>query len=179
MSSKLRLAALVGLLVSAPALARTYGDAPSEPPPNPFATFRVSLLSGVPDVFGLSVSATMLRPFELEAGLSTAIVYSSWYARAGVALPLVDARGAGGLGLTVAVPVLAGYRYIEALPVGGTVDRRGGINAVAGVEVVFWLAPHFGLELQALGGGVYWLEGVSGSEWLLHPDVRLAAGIAF
>ena len=66
------------------------------------AADRVATLhlgSGVPDLLGGGVSLTAFRPFELEVGAATGILYDTAYARAGVALRSQVLAG-GGLWLT-------------------------------------------------------------------------------
>jgi hypothetical protein len=181
MTSKLGVLGLMVLLASsaAEARARSRSSGFLESQNRPIATFRGTLFSGIPDLFGASVTVTMLRPVELEVGISTALVISSLYARAGVAPSLVDARDSDGVGFTLTLPMLAGYRYLEVASLTGPAERLSGVNVVAGLEGVFWLAPHFGLNLQALAGGSYWLDGFSEGRGRLFPDLRLAVGIAF
>ncbi len=180
MTSTLRVVLLLSLLVASPALARARHRSTGllDRTDNPIATFRASVFSGLPDLLGASVAVTMLRPLEVEVGISTAILASSFYARAGVALPLIDSRGDSGAGFTLNLPMLAGYRYFETLPFDTSV-RLSGVNIVVGLEAVLWLSPHFGFAFQGLGGGSYWLNGAAANGSRLLPDLRLSAGLAF
>jgi len=161
---------------------RLHTSSPPTPKPTShrILSVRLSLLSGVPDVAGLSVALTALKPLELEAGVSTVILTFSTYVRGGVAFPLIDDREADGRGTTLFLPVLVGYRHLDGYALlSSGVSRYDGVNAVAGLEGTVWFAPHFGLELQLLLGGMYWIVGPTAGSGPLFPDVRLSIGLAF
>lgn len=150
--------------------------------PSSIATARVSFLSGFPDAIGASVTVTALRPVEVELGASTFIfLLTSVYARAGVAIPLVDARAGRGSGWTLHLPVLAGYRRMDSTLSGSvfTHEIYSGLNAVAGLDATYWIAPHLGIDFALVGGIDWWLYKNVQSDVYVTGDGRLTLGIAF
>lgn len=157
---------------SAPA-AEEPSSSSGEPIRNRIASFRVSAISGVPDLFSLSASLTALRPFEIEAGVGTTLIQASTaYVRAGYAHTLSDERAQGGW--TWHLLFLGGYRYsTSALDL----RRSHGATANLGVDGTHWVSPNFGFHFHAVVGAALWLRQTSTTA-LVAPDVRIALGIS-
>jgi len=158
------------------------GPPPTQAAPptfRPLFSLRAAFYSGFPDTFGLSASLTFAHPFELEAGVSVTLLLFSAYVRGGVSWPLIDARNAEGMGPTLSLPVLVGYRR---LTVWNNSDRYDCLNGVVGLDATYWLAPHFGFQAQLVGGALLNLSPSTNdpsSGLSLLPDVRLTVGLAF
>ncbi|MES2643522.1 MAG: hypothetical protein V4850_28820 [Myxococcota bacterium] len=140
------------------------------------ATVRLGV--GVPDLLGGSVSLTALRPFELEVGGATGIIYTTVFARAGAALPLYDGRGEDGRGWLVEGLGLGGWRYLDQTPWAGDFDKHGAELDVA-AEVSWWLAPHFALDAQILAGGGLWIGAQADGGVAFFMDGRVTVGVGF
>jgi hypothetical protein len=140
-----------------------------------YATLHLGV--GVPDLLGGSVSLTVARPFELEIGGATAVIYTTLFARAGAALPFYDGRGDDGRGLLLEGLALGGYRYLTQAYWTGDFDRHGA-EADLAVELSWWLAPHAALDVQLLGGGGAWI-GTQPDGVAVFMDGRATVGFAF
>ncbi len=140
-----------------------------------YATVRVGV--GIPDLLGGSVSMTALRPFELEVGGATGILYGTVFARAGVALPVYDGR-ADGRGWLLEGLILGGYRYLDHAAWTGDFTKHG-LEADLAAEVSWWLAPHFALDAQLLAGGGGWVASNEDGSSAFYMDGRFTIGVAF
>ncbi|MDP2313769.1 MAG: hypothetical protein Q8P41_12750 [Pseudomonadota bacterium] len=138
----------------------------------------VHLGVGIPDLLGGSVSLTALRPFELEVGGATGILYNTAFARAGAGLPFYDGRGEDGRGWLVEGLALGGYRYLDQAYWTGDFEKHGAELDVA-AEVSWWLAPHFALDAQILGGGGLWIGSEADGGVAFFMDGRVTVGVGF
>lgn len=137
---------------------------------------RVSAYSGIPDLVGVSATLTALRPFELEAGLSTLGLAATFYTKIGGAIPLANTRDSKGWGVTLDLVLMLGYRHLF-----GGFDTRleaHGMTATVGLDFTWWLTTHLGLTAHLNGGGGLWLYHSSNAP-RLFPDVRFSIGLAF
>lgn len=166
--------AAIGLaLVSAPE-ARADADHPAIPA----VSLRLSVFSGGPDLFSLSAAVYRPRPLAFEAGVSTIILASSFYARVGGTIPLVNSRDASGRGWSVFASPMVGYRFLQTVPL-DVPDTFHGISVTGAGEAVLWLGEHFGLSAQLTAGAVFWVSRTNANAGWLIPDIRLALGVAF
>ncbi|MDO9280626.1 MAG: hypothetical protein Q7U06_01890, partial [Pseudomonadota bacterium] len=136
----------------------------------------VHLGVGIPDLLGGGVSLTALRPFELEVGGATGIIYTTVFARAGAAVPLYDGRGEDGRGWLVEGLALGGYRYLDHVPWAGDFEKHGAELDVA-AEVSWWLAPHFAVDAQILAGGGLWIGAEADGGVGVFMDGRVTVGV--
>ncbi len=164
---------LLGLLTLPPS-ARAEGDRDAVP----YAAVRLSALSGIPDLVSLSATAYPWRIAAVEGGVGTLGLALTAHLRAGVALPLVDARDDEGAGPSVFLTPLLGYRYMESVPF-DIAHQFHGINGVLALDGAWWLARHFGVGLQLAGGAAVWLAKTNPDAPPVVPDLRLSIGLMF
>ncbi|MDP2309969.1 MAG: hypothetical protein Q8P18_28380 [Pseudomonadota bacterium] len=138
----------------------------------------VHLGVGLPDLVGGGVSLTALRPFELELGGASGIIYTTVFARAGAALPLYDGRGEDGRGWLVEGLGMGGYRYLDHVPWAGDFEKHGAEVDVA-AEALWWLARHFSLDGQVLVGGGLWIGSEADGGVAFFTDWRVTVGVGF
>jgi hypothetical protein len=137
-------------------------------PTTPSVAIRATPV-GLPDLIGVDVAVFAPRPVVIEAGVSTALVAVSAYARVGVAVPLIggdEPRESGSFAL-FAEPMV-GWRTTN---VWGRVGS--GPNGVVALDAVLWATPRVGFDLQLAGGASMFGAGE------VIPDVRLAGGVVF
>lgn len=177
------LAALLCCVATARAEEATAGA--TAEPPRPLGAVRLSLLSGVPDLVGLSGALTALRPLEVEVGASWLVQLVSVYARGGLALALRDDRGAAGRGWTMHLGLFVGYRYMRVLdafvlPDSGATPEAWYATVNTGFEAVYWFRPHLGLDFHATLGAMLPLGTPTLRSVIpVIPDARVAVGLAF
>jgi hypothetical protein len=140
------------------------------------ATVHVGV--GLPDLLGGSASLTALRPFELEVGGATGIIYDTAFIRAGGAIPVYDGRDESDRGWLVEIVGTGGYRYLAMVYWSGDFQKHGAEATVA-AEASWWLAPHFALDAQLLGGGGVWIGSQADGGVAPFLDWRVAVGVAF
>ena len=133
----------------------------------------VHLGVGLPDLMGGSVSLTAFRPLEVEVGAANGILYTTLYARAGAALPLLDRR-VEGRGLLIEGLALGGWRWLRNAYWTGD-NSRHGLELNLAAELSYWFKPHFALDVQVLAGGGLWVERPPGP----FLDGRFTVGVAF
>lgn len=164
-------AALLSLLLLAPAVALAADD-------GRLATVHVTTYTGYPDVIGGSVSLTMLRPLEVEAGLS---VYTlspdtggSYYVRSGYARRIDEER-------LLEVQLLGGYRHQRGIQLQYADDCRDCDRELAtlnlGLERLWGHGPYF--SGQALIGVGFAYNDVGTRSGSVYPEMRLALGVGF
>lgn len=152
--------------------------ADTEPPAIPGVSVRLSVFSGAPDLFSLSASINRPRPVAFEAGMSTLILASSFYVRAGGTIPLVNSRDEGGRGWSVFASPMVGYRFFQTVPF-DVPDTFHGVSATASAEAVLWLTRHFGLSAQLTAGAIVWVSKTNANASPVIPDLRLGLGMSF
>ncbi|RMG16718.1 MAG: hypothetical protein D6729_10280 [Deltaproteobacteria bacterium] len=142
-------------------------------------TLRLFLLSGLPDVAGVAATLTYLRPFEFEAGLSTLVLASSVYARAGYAFSVLDGRAPSGTGWVVDLSVLAGWRYMQTVPFDVSYEIHA-LGLALATDATFWATPSVGVSLQLVLGGLYYAfdDHPNGPPSRVVPDLRFSVGLA-
>ncbi len=129
-----------------------------------WATARVS--SGFPDTLGGSLTVHAIPYVDLEGG--AAAFNPSWFVRAGPRYALVDSRD----GLMVRVAALFGYKSATVF----SSELTRGFHFAGTLDFTWWLAAHFGLDLQLSGGGTF-DPGRAGRRML--PDLRVGLGVSF
>lgn len=156
---------LAYVLAASPALA--------EEPALPTAAARVSIMSGLPDLLG--VSATVVRPVTVEAGASSFLLGFSFYGRAGVPIVLgtkPEPRAAWW------VTPLVGYRFLHFKPYEILEDQHRVTGQLA-IDYAYWFRPAVAVDVQ-LAAGADWIAWRSrGGPGAVAPDVRLSVGLAF
>ena len=166
--------ALVALILTTAALsAGADGTAPL--PITPIGAVKMSAFSGIPDMFGLAASLDVLQPLTIEVGASSLIIEISAYGRIGYVLPVLSTRDASGSGWTLRLPFLLGARYMASYF--DTLTEQWAATVDVGLDATYWLAPHIGLDIELVGGYVYWLPGSNGTP--IPFDARLTIGMAF
>lgn len=158
--------------------AATETRADTEHPAIPAVSVRLSVLSGTPDLFSLSASLHRPRPVAFEAGMSTIILASSFYVRAGGTIPLVNSRNEDGRGWSVFASPMVGYRFFQTVPLDVPATFHG-VSATASAEAILWLTQHFGLSAQLTAGAVVWVSKTNASAPPVIPDLRLGLGMSF
>ena len=103
-----------------------------ESPHKPIASLRVSVISGIPDILGASLSLKMFHPFELEAGASSLVLGYSFYGKAGASLQIFDNRLPIGTGWSVRGLLMGGYRFIQGEIFGNATSHA--VMLTAGIE---------------------------------------------
>lgn len=191
----LALAVVAAILVARPSSAagpasaeipESEDDGFGVPPAVEFATY-LSVLSGIPDVVGVSVALTgARRRIQGEAGVWGFPFYGSGaYARLGYSLRVIDNRGRRYNGSTLDIPVLGGV-HLVAFECCGNSDTGVNLDLTASLDWTRWFHEYFGIGLKfTLGGmGGYWREssfygGRSALRLDWVPIARLALGLHF
>jgi hypothetical protein len=182
-------ALLVVVAFSRPAAARAeeatppaeVTERPLDPGARPFRfALHGSLLTGYPDLVGLSASVRMPDvPVEVQAGLWTTGLSGAFYGRVGYAFHLSDKRTTAGRGWTHDMPLMLGFFSGNALHDPGF----RGADLTLHFDNTYWFMPYFGLStLLTLGGGLSFNDDPSSASYghaSLYPTLRLAAGVAF
>lgn len=142
------------------------------------ATF--ALFSGYPETLGVCLDGFPANELEIEAcaGVHLAIVSLSLGLR--YRWDLWNARQADGVGPQLALGPGLSYRHMRRCPYGSCATSNG-FDALGSLEFTYWLASHFGLQVELdLGLSVQWTSSAPGStEEMLHPIGRLTFGFAF
>lgn len=151
-------------------------------------SLRFSLLSGIPDVVGISASVSAFHPFDVELGASLGFSASgvgpTAYLRTGVAFPIVNTRDPVWWdGWTLDLFTHAGYRISDAGPIcflgcdgteTHTLDHA--LTTTGGLDLTHWGSPDLGFTIQlTCGAAAFWVS--DGIEWI--PELRLAVGFAY
>ena len=159
-----------------------YDDNPDavyiRPSSRSIMSVRISGMTGIPDVFGISASITAGRPFELEFGVSSLIFGWTAFGKAGAAIPLLNTRGFHGRGWTIDMQLMGGYRYIATGDLFGPGGESHGITATLGFDFTYWFARRFGITAQITGGAGYYIYSTTANQ-PFFPDLRFALGLAF
>lgn len=135
---------------------------------------HLSVVSGVPDLFGVSADVAA-GPVIGEGGVSTLILASSAWVRAGTMLRVAGVEEPEGGHGTLRFVGMAGWRWLETVPF-DTVQRASGPDAVIGLDGAWWLGSRIGLDAQLVGGAAIWAFRSDGVRPVM-PDVRLSIGI--
>lgn len=131
---------------------------------------------GLPGLLNASVAVYALHPVELEVGVEGSLGHSGFTARAGVALTALERRNSEGRGVSLFVPLLGGYRFMDlARP-----EPAHALTLNPTLTADFWVARHFGFEVSFTGGLSLVVSDPSGAAGgPLGPDVALRTGIVF
>ncbi|HAA56781.1 MAG TPA: hypothetical protein DCE42_18590 [Myxococcales bacterium] len=143
----------------------------------PSLSLRVTTMTGFPDLVGGSISLKALHPFELEAGAAWIFLGYTAYAKAGISLPLFDARDAAGLGWSARASAMVGYRYLE-----GSLFSSARVQSFFGtgaIEFTYWFSRSVGFEVQLSGGGGYAMQLDDLTDTMFLPEGKLSVGLTF
>lgn len=144
----------------------------------PIGSIRLSVMSGLPDLIGASLTIKATHPIELEGGISTLLFGWSAYARVGPAFALLNRRGFRGNGWTMDFLIMGGYRYLEGQLFSALVAH--GITLNVALNATYWFSRHFGLDMRISLGAGYWVAATSGTrDPPVFPDGRISIGFAF
>lgn len=145
----------------------------------PSLALRLSAMSGIPDLLGISLTLHALEPLVLEAGVSTLGLGVTAYGRVGGAIPLLRRRDPWGRGWTSSFLLMAGYRYISGVIWSTTISHA--VTATASINATYWFVPRFGLQfaLDAGGGYIFKQDNRSSDPPDFYPELRLSVGVAF
>ena len=149
-------------------------------PPKPIASLNVYFLSGFPDLLGLEVGVKVLDPIRIEAGASIMMMVAlTQYIRGGYVFSPINTRNEiNGRGWTLNLMPMLGARVLQMSSAGGPGSTIFGAEISGSVEIAYWMARHFGVELKLTGGGlVAFSFGKSGAGYL--PFVRAGLGFTF
>lgn len=136
----------------------------------PVASITASLLSGVPDLAGLSAVVHAIPYFDIEAAGSYFAVGWSAAIRAGPRFTIVDRRDASATGFTLRGSLLGGVRWLATMWYG----TAFGPNAVAAVDLSWWVSRQVAITLRLTAGGFFTQDG---RQWF--PDARAGIGVTF
>jgi hypothetical protein len=149
------------------------------------ADVQVAFLSGIPDLVGLCLEGFPTNNLAIEACASTAIFVSSLALNVKYRWDLVLKQNERGRIHNLQLGPGGGIRYMEAICFDACLNGTVRGDLVASLEYTYWLARHFGLQVQFDAGVNFRIAAIDrgyGSTAVPLPVIpfgRIMIGVAF